>query len=49
VPSTARDGKKNNWNLAWNGERLARNTEAKRLLDYEPEIYAWVVEQMARV
>src|SRR5262245_22745640 len=41
-------GVKNVWNLGWNGERLARNTEAKQLVDHEPEIYAWVIEQLTK-
>jgi hypothetical protein len=34
--------RKRNWWLAWNGERLANNTDAGKLNEHHPEIYAWV-------
>jgi hypothetical protein len=35
--------RKRNWWLGWNGDRLARNSDAGRLQDQEPEIYDWVI------
>jgi hypothetical protein len=36
-------GKKRNWWLGWNGERLAKNRDAVLLFKHEPEIYQWVI------
>jgi hypothetical protein len=38
--------KRRNWWLGWNGERLARNEDARNLSKRNPAIYAWVVETL---
>jgi hypothetical protein len=40
--------KKRNWWLGWNGERLARNRDAGLLAEHDPEVYAWVIQEMAK-
>jgi hypothetical protein len=37
---------KNNWWLAWNGNRLARSRDAAVLAEHNPEIEAWVIEAL---
>jgi hypothetical protein len=37
------------WHLAWNGERLARNTDAGKLAKDDPEIYQWVVDMLTPI
>lgn len=32
------------WHLGWNGERLAKNRDAKLLKTHRPETYKWVEE-----
>jgi hypothetical protein len=36
-------GRKKNWSLAWNGERLAVNHDAVKLAERHPEIERWVI------
>jgi hypothetical protein len=36
-------GKKRNWSLGWNGERLSAGKDTKLLQEHEPEICEWVV------
>jgi hypothetical protein len=38
------EGKKNNWWLGWNGARLARNTDTKKLAEHHPEVLQWVID-----
>jgi hypothetical protein len=40
-------GKKRNWWLGWNGERLAKNHDAMLLFKHEPEIYQWVINTLS--
>lgn len=40
---------KGNYWLAWNGERLAMSSDAKKLNTYHPDVYDWVVEVMERL
>ena len=37
---------KANWWLGWNGERLARNHDARLLYENNPEIFEWVVSTL---
>jgi hypothetical protein len=39
-------GKKNNWFLGWNGTRLARNTDTKKLVECLPGIERWVIDSL---
>jgi hypothetical protein len=34
--------------FGWNGERLSRNTDTWLLAKHEPEIYAWVIQELSR-
>jgi hypothetical protein len=36
--------RKRNWWLAWNGDRLARSSDATKLHQYRRDIYDWVTE-----
>ena len=38
--------RKRNWWLAWNDDRLARNSDAGKLHQYQPDIYNWVVDAL---
>jgi hypothetical protein len=40
---TANYGRKRNWWLGWNGQRVARNTDTKNLSEHHPEILIWIV------
>ena len=42
-----RTGRKRNWWLGWNGERLARNSDTVLLAEHRPEVHAWVLEVLA--
>lgn len=35
---------KNNWWLAWNGERFAVNHDEGKLAEHHPEIRGWVIQ-----
>jgi hypothetical protein len=35
-----------NWWLGWNGARLARNTDTKKLVEQHPEIQHWVIGRL---
>jgi hypothetical protein len=35
-----------NWWLGWNGERLARNHDARLLYENNPEVFEWVVSTL---
>jgi hypothetical protein len=37
-------GRKRNWWLGWNGQRLARNHDAALLFAHHLEIYLWLLE-----
>jgi hypothetical protein len=39
-------GKQNAWWLGWNGERLARNTDTKKLAKHHPEVLQWVIDEL---
>jgi hypothetical protein len=39
-------GKQNAWWLGWNGERLARNTDTKKLAERLPGIERWVIDSL---
>jgi hypothetical protein len=42
----ARDAGKKNWWFGWNGERIARSTDAKNLAEHHPAVHAWVIETL---
>jgi beta-lactamase class D len=39
-------GRKRNWWLGWNGERLARCHDAENLAEHNPEILQWVIDSL---
>jgi hypothetical protein len=39
---------KRTWWLGWNGERLARNNDARWLSKREPETYEWIISTLTR-
>lgn len=41
-------GKKRNWWLGWNGERLARNADAAKLAKWQPDVLEQVVRFLRR-
>ena len=43
--SLARTAKRNWW-FGWNGERIARSSDAGKLADQHPAVYAWVIEAL---
>jgi hypothetical protein len=45
VRTTGQKGKRNWW-FCWNGERLSRTSDAGRLYEQSPDVYAWVVSAL---
>lgn len=48
VATTTRSMPKRCYWLGWNGKRMAKSHDAGLLAQYQPTIYAWVVEKLAR-
>ncbi len=41
-----REAGQNSWHLGWNGTRMARNTDAVKLIDDHPETMQWVIDTL---
>lgn len=41
-----REAGQNSWHLGWNGTRMARNTDAVKLIEDHPETMQWVIDSL---